>query len=236
MKSFMRGIGQGMGFVGRAILAFAGNVFGAMVGRILGPIIGAALVLGVILYLINPSSLLRLLPGGGGPATRSVGTVIQGIRGMSTLATAEFKGTATNEVVNKAWLPFLPDERLMLATEGTILAGIDLSQITEQDVTITDEDVTIRLPSARIISVDIQHQLVQTSSGMLPGIDPAMQPQAEQQGRADLLAAACRSGLLGRAEQEAQQALRSLLSTLDFRAITFVQEGAAGRSGCAGQG
>ncbi|HEY1016927.1 MAG TPA: DUF4230 domain-containing protein [Herpetosiphonaceae bacterium] len=229
MKEFLKGMAKGAAIAIQSGGMFLARLLGALLGPALGKALGIALVAGLLIYLVSPGTLRRLWPGGGA-ATRNVGTVIQGIRGMSALATAEFSGSSTNEIVNEGLFGMLPDERLILTTEGTIIAGIDLNQITEADVAISGEDVTVSLPPARIISVDMRHIQVASSQGLVPGIPPDMQPKAEQQGRQDLLAAACNYGLLARAEQEAQNALRQLLTTFDFRAITFVQEAQSGQA------
>lgn len=231
MRRILRGIGHFLLAVVRESLLFITSILSNILSRLLGKLLGVGLLIGLLLYLVNPGILRHLPWVGSGAQIHSRGTIVQGIRGISKLATAEFKGSATTEAVNPGWFS---EERVTLSTEGVIIAGIDLQMISEDNITLNGDEVTIHLPPASILSVDIHHIQLSTSIGILPGIDPALQPQAEQQGRIDLIQAACQSNILGKAEVEAQRALTDLLSLLDVGTIRYIQEPASARSGCSG--
>ena len=131
---------------------------------------------------------------------------------MSTLVTTAYDSNVKVDVKSDPLFNFLPAERVVLRVEGTILAGIDLTKISQADVTVNGGEVTVRIPPAHIVSKDLRSTQLVTDQGIMPGIDPSLQPAAEQKGRDELLRAACTYGILAKAEQEAQTALGALLS------------------------
>lgn len=198
--------------VGMLIASIFGGVFG-WIGKIVLPVV---LVLGVIWGITNPGmiqGLMRLISGGAFTVT-SAPAVITQIRSMSTLVTTAYDAEVTSEVKKDPAFSFLPSERVVLRVEGTILAGIDLSRIREQDVTVNGGTVTVRIPPAYIVSKDLRSTQIATDQGLMPGIDPALLPVAEQKGRDELLLVACNYGILAKAEQEAHVALGDLLGKL----------------------
>jgi Protein of unknown function (DUF4230) len=200
-----------------------GWLFGA-VGRIVAPVV---LVLGLLWAITNPGTfqgLGRLLSGGQMRVT-SAPAIISQIRSMSTLVTIAYESNVTTDVKKDPFFSFMPAERIVLKVEGTILAGIDLSQISQADVTVNGGEVTVHVPAAYIVSKDLHSTQLVTEQGVMPGIDPAMLPAAEQKGRDELLKAACTYGILSKAEQSAQTALGDLLGKLGgVQTLNLIQD------------
>ena len=207
-------IGGLFGGILRLFGSLLSGIFGGLlgtVGRIVAPVV---LVLGIAWAVMNPSvlqGLTRLFSGGALQVT-SAPAVITQIRSMSTLVTTSYDSNVTVDVKGDPLFGFFPAERMVLRVEGTILAGIDLTKISQADVTVNGGDVTVRIPPAHIVSKDLRSTQLVTDQGIMPGIDPKLQPVAEQKGRDELLRAACTYGILAKAEQEAQTALGALLS------------------------
>lgn len=218
-------MGNLLGGLIRGIFSIFGGIFGLLfggIGRFLLPLI----LVGAIMYAVLNPTVLKGFAGilsGGKLSVVSAPVVVTQIRGMSTLVTASFASQVNVEVKKEGLFSFLPSERMMLRAEGTILAGVDLTKITEADVTVSGSTVTIRIPPAKIVSQDMRYAQVLTDQGILPGIDPTMQSAAEEKGRAELLKAACDNYLLNKAEQEAQVALGDLLGKLDVDQVSLVQ-------------
>jgi hypothetical protein len=188
--------------------------------RIFMPIIIVVIILVVVL---SPTDFLAWLTGGN-LRVNTAPAIITQIRNRSTLVTTEFTSQVHVEVTNEALLPFLPSEQLWLQAEGTILAGIDLDRIAEEDVTINGREVIIQVPPAYIVSQEMQNVQILTDQGVMPGINPNMQQMAEDDARAELLRSACEYGILEQAEQEAQVALSNLLTPMGFETIRLVQQ------------
>ncbi len=219
--------------LGSLLSGILGWMFGA-VGRIVAPVV---VVLGILWAVTNPGVLQglgRLLSGGQFQVT-STPAIITQIRSMSTLVTTAYDSNVTVDVKGDPLFGFLPAERVVLRVEGTILAGIDLTHISQSDVTVNGGEVTVRIPPAHIVSKDLHSTQLVTEQGVLPGIDPKIQPAAEQKGRDELLQAACAYGILAKAEQAAQTALGDLLGKLGgVQTLRLIQDtpGPGEATGC----
>lgn len=158
--------------------------------------------------------------------------IVTEIRAMRTLVTSEFS-TQVVEMAESGWVPGFP-ERIILQAKGTILAGIDLSKITEGDIAVEGSSVTIRIPPAEIISQEVENVELFTVEGLLPGIDSRLQNQAQDAAHEELLHVACESGILRDAEEEAEEALTDLLNNLYFETVTVTttSPSLAGDTGC----
>ena len=168
--------------------------------------------------------LTGLIPGTQGQILQKP-VIISQIRSMSTLVTTSYAETVTVEARGEPLFIFLPPESVTLEVTGEILAGIDLIRIEEADVAISDKEIVVQIPPAYIVSQDIRNILVHTREGIIRGVDPTLQPKAEQRGRELLLDAACRSGIIDRAEREAQLALTDLLlKTGGGRPVRLIQK------------
>ena len=74
---------------------------------------------------------------------------------MSELATVEYTITKIIKANdNKTWFK-MGDRKILMSCEATIKAGIDLSKLSENDFTISNKNITIRLPYPQIISLNI---------------------------------------------------------------------------------
>lgn len=202
------------------------GLIGILTDTVFGTIGKIAVIVLVLAALVwtafNYKPLLNFLQGKGF-TTISSGVVVTQIQGMSHLVTARFDSQVDVEVDRPPTLGFIPSDKLLVRAKGTIVAGIDLSRITERDVIVNGSEVTIHLPPAAIISQDITYEPVALSEGVLPGVDAELQPAAEAQAREELLSAACEYGLLQKAEEQSQIALGDLLKTLDVETVHFVQ-------------
>jgi hypothetical protein len=207
-------IGGIFGGIFNMVGSLIGGIFGGVFGWIGKIVLPVGLVLAVLWGITNPGmiqGLMSLLSGGAFQVT-SVPAVINQIRTMNTLVTMAYEGEVTTEV--KTPSIFGRSEHIVVRVEGTILAGIDLARIREQDVTINGGTVTVRIPPAYIVSKDLQAVQQVKDQGWMGGVSPELLPAAEQKGRDELLVAACNYGILADAEREAQVALGDLLGKL----------------------
>lgn len=80
---------------------------------------------------------------------------ILSLKEMSDLATAEYtitKVVKAND--NRTWYK-VGDRKILLSCTGSIKAGVDLSALTEDAITINDKDITLFIPPAKVISLNI---------------------------------------------------------------------------------
>ena len=77
------------------------------------------------------------------------------LKEMSELATVEYTVTKIIKANdNKTWFK-LGDRKILMSCEANIKAGIDLAKLTQDDFSINDKTIIIRLPYPKIISLNI---------------------------------------------------------------------------------
>ena len=77
------------------------------------------------------------------------------LKEMSDLATVEYTVTKIIKANdNKTWFK-VGDRKILMSCEATIKAGIDLSKLSKEDYSISDNAITIRLPQPHIVSLSI---------------------------------------------------------------------------------
>jgi hypothetical protein len=83
------------------------------------------------------------------------------LKQMSDLATAQYVVTKIIKANdNKTWYK-LGDRKILISCKAIVTAGIDLSAITADNVHITDKDIDLQLPHAKLISLNIKPEDVQ---------------------------------------------------------------------------
>lgn len=86
--------------------------------------------------------------------------ILFSLREMSDLATVEYTVTKIIKANdNKTWFK-IGDRRILMSCEARIKAGIDMSSITEKDVTIEGKNIKLILPKPKVISLSIPAQLI----------------------------------------------------------------------------
>ncbi len=85
------------------------------------------------------------------------------LREIDELATTEYTITKVVKATdNKTW--FKPGERkILITTEATVKAGIDMKGITEKDISRSGKTITIHLPPPRILSVNIPPEKIKVA-------------------------------------------------------------------------
>ena len=124
-------------------------------------------------------------------------------------------------------LDFLLGDKLLLIARGTVIAGVDLTQVGPDDVLITDDGtVYFRLPKATVFvaTLDNQRTEVYDRRTGLVGMNPQLETAARQQAELLIREAAEEYGVLEKADENARQVMRSLFVALRLEHIIFVDE------------
>ncbi|MBW4654317.1 MAG: DUF4230 domain-containing protein [Kaiparowitsia implicata GSE-PSE-MK54-09C] len=126
--------------------------------------------------------------------------------------------------------------RLLYIAQGEVRAGVDLSQLTRDDVQLLGDaegTLVITLPSPQILDrkIDVDRsQIYDYDRGFLglgPDVAPYLQQTAQRQTLDVVLAAACRQGILQQANDRAQAVVSQLLSTTGQLAVRVDTQPAA---------
>ncbi len=150
---------------------------------------------------------------------------VLGLRQMSDLATAEYiitKIIRAND--NKTWYKW-GDRKILMSCRASVKAGIDLSQLKAEDFQITGKKITLLLPPAKLISLNIPPENINIEyeevglfrSTFKTGERDALAAQAEAQIRnsADSL------GILTTAKENAELFIRSFLMRAGYKEVVF---------------
>jgi len=143
--------------------------------------------------------------------------------------TSEFEKVVTAER-NQEVLWGALGETMVFVANGTVAAGIDLSEMTPEDIQVVDpQTVRIHLPEAQIFEEysglnNDKSFVADRDTGLLARADPNLETQVRRIAEAEILEVARSSDLLDRANENAEKKVRALLESLGFANIEFWDE------------
>jgi len=153
--------------------------------------------------------------------------VIHKIRGASELTTAIF----TMEVVVPSSRDRVIGEfiigktTLLYIAHGEVRAGIDLQELAEEDITLKNNILRVRLPAPRLLDskIDVHRSSVYDYDrgflGLGPDVAPQLQDLSQEKALEKIIAAACAEGLLGEANSRAELVVRQLVQNAGYDTI-----------------
>ena len=153
--------------------------------------------------------------------------VVQEIQQLSELVTVKY---SIQKIIGlkEEKVPF-GSEQVLLMVQATVLGGVDLAQLSQQDVTIdTDNSVTIKLPAPRIMHVFINDKETRVWDRSKTWWTPwvPLNPELEQKARLAALEAiqqvALEMGIRQHAQTNAELAIRELMQRAGFKAVSYV--------------
>ena len=88
---------------------------------------------------------------------------VLGLQKMSDLATAEYVVTKIIKANDdKTWYK-VGDRKILMSCKASLVAGIDLSKLTEKDIHIEGENITLTLPHAKLLYLNIKPEDIKTA-------------------------------------------------------------------------
>lgn len=164
--------------------------------------------------------------------------VVTQIQTMSHLTTSAFNiDTVITAQKTGTWQRLWQDEQKgLFIAKGRVLAGVDLSKITADDVDVhypkgIDEpvNITIALPNSQIFEVfldDIQVYDWQTGLFGVVDNDPEILAQAQASAKAEVLKKACQGDILTLAKDNATEQIKGLFTLTGANVAVNMQAGA----------
>lgn len=157
-------------------------------------------------------------------------TVVDQVQAMGQLATVQYSIQAVLEETRERgdFWDWLTRERLLLVAYGEVIAGVNLAEVTAEDIRVEDEQVTIKLPQPIVISqrVDMDRTYVYDYErgfiGDLIPPDPNWVIQVESRAESVIVERAVADGILDKAATNAQVQLTALMYSLGFKKVEFV--------------
>jgi hypothetical protein len=152
-------------------------------------------------------------------------TIVLEIRALARLETAAY--TVEKVVTAESGegpLGFLFKDRLLLVAHGQVIAGVDMSKMTEADIIVSGNEVFITLPAAEVFVATLDNEqsyVYDRETGLLgPEID--LETLARQEAEQRILEAALEDGILQKAQDNAEVYVRGLVMALGFEEVTFI--------------
>lgn len=147
--------------------------------------------------------------------------VLRRVQPLSRLETALHKidTVVRAEQPGNPWLLNYGGKKVLMVVEGTVIAGVDLGKLREQDVVVSANGtrVTITLPPAEIFSASLdKSEVYDAQTGAFTELKPEFLEQARQAGKERIRAIACENRILDQATEQARFAIERLLMLLDI--------------------
>ncbi len=160
--------------------------------------------------------------------------VIQKIRSLARLETASYTiekivDAGTNEPTQIQEMLF--GDKLLLIAHGQVIAGFDLSQISEKDIKIDGKMIEVTLPAAQILVATLDNNkthVYDRDQGILSRANKDLESVARQRAQDSILQAACQGNILEEATRNVKKQLEAFLSGLEFETVSIIVP----QSGC----
>jgi hypothetical protein len=152
-------------------------------------------------------------------------TIINEVRSLARLETIQFsiEKVITAEMGQDNF-SFLFGDKLLFVAHGTVIAGIDLSQLTSQDLKLENNVLNVQLPEPEIFVATLDNDksyVYDRQKGLLNSGVTDLETKARQAAEKEILNAAIADGILSQAKVNAENYLTRLFRTLGYQEVVF---------------
>ena len=194
----------------------------ALVIVVLGVVLGVGLArFGSLLPIVGP--LLGEKP----PRTTTGPVVVEGIQELDQLATVRWTESVpvTRETGGDILDRLFSGEKVIVMATGKVEAGVDLGDITKDDVSVGGDSVTIDLPQPEILSASLDEEKTRVYDRDFSPLnvrpDDHLVEEARLQAIQKIKGAARENEILDTAENNAEDSVRAFVTTLGFEEVRF---------------
>jgi hypothetical protein len=189
---------------------------------VLGVALGVGLGrFGSSLPIVGP--LLGVKP----PRTTTGPVVVEGIQELDQLATVRWTESVpvTRETGGDVLDRLFSGEKVIVIATGKVEAGVDLGDITKDDVSVNGDSVTIDLPQPEILSASLDEEKTRVYDRDFSPLnvrpDDELVEDARVQAVEKIEGAARENEILDTAERNAVDSVRAFVTTLGFEEVRF---------------
>ena len=148
-------------------------------------------------------------------------TVVTQVRRLARLESVAFTmdKMVSGDREGRVLPAFLTGDKILLEVHGEAVAGVDLGQLTPDDVRVSGKSVWVHLPPARIFTVALDDQkthVYSRTTGILVPVDPSLEGEVREHAVENLRESALQAGILPKAQQNACATVTTLLLGLGF--------------------
>jgi Protein of unknown function (DUF4230) len=163
------------------------------------------------------------------PAQTTTGpVVVEGIQDLDQLATVRWEESViiTRKSGGTELEQLVAGEEVTVVAAGDVEAGVNLADLSQDDVQVNGETVTIRLPEPEILSVSLDEaetRVYDRDFGLLNiRPDDALVEEARDAAVDKIEEAARDEDILDQAGQNAENSIRAFVTSLGFEEVRFV--------------
>lgn len=151
------------------------------------------------------------------------------LKQLSDLATVEYVVTKIIKANdNKTWYK-IGDRKILMSCKASLIAGIDLSKITEENINISGNEITMMLPRAKLLTVNIKPEDIKTEyeevSPFRSSFSSGERDALAAQGEAQIKNSADSLGILQAAEVNASLIISNFLKKAGYQTINIRYDG-----------
>lgn len=152
-------------------------------------------------------------------------TIINQIRPLARLETIQYsvEKIITAETGQEVFGPLFGD-RLLFVAHGLVIAGVDLSELSADDLKVNNGILEIKLPEAEIFVATIDNEksyVYDRDTGIFRRPDEDLETLARQAAEEEIRQAAVGDGILDQARLNAEVFLERLMDDLGFEEVIF---------------
>jgi hypothetical protein len=155
-------------------------------------------------------------------------SVIHDVRTLARLETIQY---SVEKVVTadsgQQELAILFGDRLIFVAHGSVIAGIDLAELEEEDLWLDGGTLYVRIPEPRIFIATLDNDksyVYDRDTGLFTKGNVDLETLARQAAEDEIEKAALEDGILDLAQTNAEYYLTRLFQTLGYPQVIFVQE------------
>jgi len=122
------------------------------------------------------------------------------------------------------WQQAFGTDQLLLIAEGQVVAGFDLTKITEDDILIQDESVSLTLPPPELLYFGVDEDktyVYERKTGFLTKPDETLETEARRRAQAEVVNWALDHQVFDKAEEFGVFYLDSFLRSLGFTEVNI---------------
>lgn len=152
-------------------------------------------------------------------------TIIREVQSLARLETIQYsvQKVITAEV-NQGVLGPLFGDRLLLIAHGFVIAGVDLAELSVNDLRLDNGTLYVTLPEAEVFVATLNNEksyIYDRTTGLLRKSDPDLETAARRVAEQEIYNGAIEDGILEQAQLNAEIFLERLFNTLGYLRVVF---------------
>lgn len=152
-------------------------------------------------------------------------TIIREVQSLARLETIQYtvEKIITAEINQGVFGPLFGD-RLLFVAHGYVIAGVNLADITAEDLRLEDGVLFVNLPDAEVFVATLNNDdsyVYDRDTGLLRKSDRDLETSARQVAEEEIFNAAIEDGILRQAQINAEVYLERLFNALGYMQVVF---------------